>query len=55
MGYFCRKHIRYKLKKYRRAIFHKLNIDAKFEETLTLWLPKLHEEFGELSLEHITV
>ena len=26
-----------------------LNNDAKFEQTLTLWFPKWHEELGELS------
>ena len=29
-----------------------LNSDAKFEETLTLWFQKRHEELGKLSLEH---
>ena len=29
-----------------------LNSDAKFEQTLTLWFQKWHEELGELSLEH---
>ena len=30
----------------------KLNSDAKFEKTLTLWFQIWHEELGEFSLEH---
>ena len=32
-----------------------LNSDAKFEETLTLWFQKKHEELGELLLEYSNV
>ena len=32
-----------------------LNSDGKFEQTLTLWFQKWHEELGELSLEHSKV
>ena len=53
MGYFCPKYARFELKKNTQELsFMPLNSDAEFEETLTLWFQKWHEELGKVSLEH---
>ena len=52
MGYFCQKFMSFELKNTEELSFMALNSDAKFEQTLTLWFQKWHEELGELSLEH---
>ena len=42
----------FELKYYKELSFITLNIDAKFEETLTLWFQIWLKELGELSLKH---
>ena len=48
MAYFCPKYMRFDLKNTEELS----EVDAKFEQTLTLRIEKWHEELGELSLEH---
>ena len=54
-GSFCPKYMSFELKNTEELSFMTLNSDAKFEQTLTLWFQKWHEEPGELSLEHSKV
>ena len=55
MGFFCPKHIKIWMKKYRRVVSHDTEEWCKVRRKTESWLHKWHEEFGEFSPNHSKV